>query len=279
MKIKCWGSRGSIPVSGKEFVKYGGDTTCIEITADSGETIIIDAGTGIRRLGNDLLDRNIFNYHLLFTHAHWDHILGLAFFRPLQFKKVNMIVQDRKFFNKTTQDVLNALLKQPFFPITIRDLSANLVFDKSINGSFQIGSVKIESIPISHPGGGVGYKLIEGNSTFVFLTDNELGHQHPGGKSISDYIDFVKNVDLLVHDAEYTPEEYEKNVTWGHSTFPEVLDLAIKANVKRLGLFHQNQNRTDNEVDEIVKVCKQKIQDKGLSLDCFAVAMDMELHT
>jgi len=276
MEIKCWGSRGSIPVSGKHHVKYGGDTTCIEITAKSGETIIIDGGTGIRRLGNDLLNREIFDYHIVFTHAHWDHILGLAFFRPLQFSKVNIHIQDRTFFDITTQDVLNEVLKQPFFPITIRDLKANLMFDKTMNQTFQVGSIKIESIPTSHPGGGFGYKFIEDDASFVFLTDNELGFLHPDGKTFDEYMDFCKGVDLLMHDAEYTPEEYKKNIQWGHSTYTDVLDLGIKAGVKKLGLFHQHQNRTDEQIDNLVDLCHEKLRSSGHILDCFAVASDME---
>ncbi len=278
MDIKCWGSRGSIPVSGKQYVKYGGDTTCIEITAGSGETIIVDGGTGIRRLGNHLLKNKTHRYHLLFTHAHWDHILGLAFFRPLQFKKVNMLIQDRLFCNIHTRDVLSEVLKKPFFPIGVTDLKAKLDFKKELNGSFNIGSINIETIPTSHPGGGLGYKFTEKGASFVFLTDNELGFNHPGGKSFKDYLAFSKNADLLIHDAEYTPAEYAKKRFWGHSSFMDVLDLAIKANVKQLGLFHLNQERKDNQVDDMVAICRAELKKKNLSVSCSAVACDMSFH-
>ncbi|MFH2061150.1 MAG: MBL fold metallo-hydrolase [Pseudomonadota bacterium] len=275
MDIKCWGSRGSIPVSGKQYEKYGGDTTCIEITAKSGETIIVDGGTGIRRLGDMLLEKKITQYHLLFTHAHWDHILGLAFFRPLQFSKVEILIQDRTFFDITTKDILNEVLKQPFFPIGMNDLNANLVFKKDLNDTFQIGSINVETIPTSHPGGGFGYKFIEEDSAFVFLTDNELGFNHPGGKTFDDYLLFSKDVDLLIHDAEYTPHDYKKNISWGHSLYTDALDLAIKANVKQFGLFHLNQNRSDKQMDDIVNICQADLKQKGVVMDCFAVASDM----
>ncbi|MFH2091863.1 MAG: MBL fold metallo-hydrolase [Pseudomonadota bacterium] len=276
MEIKCWGSRGSIPVSGKQYEKYGGDTTCIQITAQSGETIIVDGGTGIRRLGDALLEKNITRYHLLFTHAHWDHILGLAFFRPMQFSKVEILIQDRIFFDISTQDVLNEVLKQPFFPIGVNDLNASLVFKKELNKkAFQIGSVKVETIPTSHPGGGLGYKFTENDTSFVFLTDNELGFNHPGGKQFDEYRLFCKNADLLIHDAEYTAQDYKKNISWGHSLYTDALDLAIKANVKKLGLFHLNQNRSDEQMDEMVKLCTTELKQKGVSMECFAVASDM----
>jgi phosphoribosyl 1,2-cyclic phosphodiesterase len=278
MDIKCWGSRGSIPVSGKQYIRYGGDTTCLEITAGSGETIIVDGGTGIRRLGNHLLEKNITRYHLLFTHAHWDHILGLAFFRPLQFSKVTIRIQDRKFFDITTRYVLNEVLKQPFFPIGITDLKANLEFKKNLNNTFQIGSVKVETIPTSHPGGGLGYKFTENGVSFVFLTDNELSFHHPGGKPFDDYLAFSKNADLLIHDAEYTPEEYKTNISWGHSSYSDVLDLAVQANVKQLGLFHLNQDRSDDQVDGMVSACRSELKNKGQSMICSAVGSDMTFH-
>ena len=278
MDIKCWGSRGSIPVSGKEYIKYGGDTTCIEITAKSGETIIVDAGTGIRRLGNSLIERHILSCHLLFTHVHWDHIQGLAFFKPLQFKTAEIIIQDRRFCDINTRDVLNEVLKQPFFPIAITDLNAKLVFNPALENRFRIGSVDVETIPTSHPGGGLGYKFTEDGASLVFMTDNELGFVHPGGRTFDDYQAFVADADLLIHDGEYTPEEYQRNVQWGHSNYLDVLELAVKSDVRQLGLFHQNQNRTDDEVDAMVTVCRAALKKRNLSLDCFAVACDMDFH-
>ncbi|MCP4024160.1 MAG: MBL fold metallo-hydrolase, partial [Desulfobacteraceae bacterium] len=215
MYIKCWGSRGSIPVSGKVYKKYGGDTSCLEIVAKSGETIIVDAGTGMRQLGNSLLKRNIREYTILFTHAHWDHILGVAYFKPLQYSKTIAHIQDRMFAGMSTQDVINEVMKCPFFPIKFRELNADMKFEKGLTDQFAIGSIQIETIPTSHPGCGYGYKFTEDNKTFVFLTDNELGYDHPGGCKIDAYVNFSKDADLLIHDAEYTPEEHLRKTGWG----------------------------------------------------------------
>ena len=278
MDIKCWGSRGSVCVSGDQYSKYGGDTTCIEITAKSGETIIIDAGTGIRCLGNSLIERKITRYHLLWTHAHWDHIQGFAFFRPLLFSRVKIMIQDRKFINMDTRTLLNKVMEMPFFPIGLGDLKADMKFDTTLNDKFNIGSVNIETIPTSHPGGGLGYKFIEDGKSFVFLTDNELGFNHPGGQGFVGYLNFSQNVDLLFHDGEYTKDEYKQKNNWGHSSIQDVLDLALKANVKRLGLFHLNQDRTDEQMDRIVSECRADLKKKNSTLDCFAVPCNMKIH-
>lgn len=213
MDIKCWGSRGSIPVSGGEYLKYGGDTTCIEITAKTGETIIVDAGTGFRRLGKSLIERNITKYYLLFTHVHWDHIMGIAFFRPFLFKKVEVIIQDRKFAGINTRDVFKKVLEQPFFPITLKYLNADMKFEKRLNNKFNIGSVAIETIPASHFGGCLGYKFIEEGKSFVFLTDHELGFDHAGSKGFDAYLKFSRDADLLFHDGEYTQDEYKRKTS------------------------------------------------------------------
>jgi len=278
MDIKCWGSRGSIPVSGPPYIRYGGDTTCIEITAKTGETIIIDAGTGLRRLGNCLMDRNITRYHLLLTHAHWDHIMGIAFFKPLQFSKVSLIIQDRLFSGVSTRDVLDEVMKKPFFPISLNDLKAQLQFEKHLNHSFSIGSVRVETIPTSHNNGGLGYRFLEDGKTFVFLTDHELGFDHPESRGFDAYLDFSRNADLLFHDGEYTRDEYQRKTGWGHSSIKDALDLAVQAQVKKLGLFHLNQDRTDDDMDKLVEDCRADLKHIHSGMDVFAVPADLKIR-
>jgi phosphoribosyl 1,2-cyclic phosphodiesterase len=265
-------------VSGDQYSRYGGDTTCIEVIAKSGETIIIDAGTGIRCLGNSLIERKISRYYLLFTHAHWDHIQGFAFFRPLLSNKAKLMIQDREFLGVYTKALLNKVMEMPFFPIGLKDLKADIKFDQALTGKFNIGSLSIETIPTSHPGGGLGYKFIEDGKSFVFLTDNELGFDHPGGVGFDAYMKFSQNVDLLFHDAEYTDDEYQQKGSWGHSSIQTVLDLALKANVKKFGMFHLNQDRTDDQMDSIVSKCRKDLKKMNSTLDCFAVPCNMEIH-
>jgi phosphoribosyl 1,2-cyclic phosphodiesterase len=275
MIIKCWGSRGSIPVSGVEYIKYGGDTTCLEIRTKSDDIIIVDAGTGIRRLGNRLMDENRYKYNLLFTHSHWDHLMGFPFFKPLYEEKSEFRMYRCPFHSKFVETILSGIMTPPSFPVRYSEISAKIEYMDTSATSFEIGSVTITPIPISHPDKGSGYKFIEDGKSFVFLTDNELDFIHPGGLPSRDYLEFSTGVDLLIHDAEYTPEEYPLKIEWGHSVFTETLDLAIEAGVKQFGLFHLNQERTDQQVDQMVDICKGIIADRNHSLECFAVGSDM----
>ena len=275
MHIKCWGSRGSIPVSGAEYIKYGGDTTCLEIRNQEGDVIIVDAGTGIRRLGNRLIEENLYRYHLIFTHAHWDHLMGFPYFKPLFLEHAIFHIHRCPFHDDFIRTMLSRMLAPPNFPVKYSELTANLIYEQSCPEPFRIGSVTIVPIPISHPNGGSGYKFIENGKSFVFLTDNELGWRHPGGLDETAYIESCRGVDLLIHDAEYTPEEYRSYREWGHSTYTSALEVALRAGVKRLGLFHLNQDRSDDAMDAIVVDCRNRIRREDSTLDCFAVACGM----
>ncbi len=275
MHIKCWGSRGSIPVSGEEYIKYGGDTTCLEIRTKNDDIIIVDAGTGIRRLGNRLIDENRYMYNLIFTHAHWDHLMGFPFFKPLYSEKAEFKMYRCPFHSKFVETILSRIMTPPSFPVRYSEISAKMEYVGAFTTAFEIGSVTVTPIPISHPNNGSGYKFTEDGKSFVFLTDNELGFIHPGGLTYKDYLEFSKGADLLIHDAEYTPEEYSSTIEWGHSVYTETLDLAIEAGVKQLGLFHLNQERTDRQVDKMVEACRQTIAGKNHNLECFAVGCDM----
>ena len=169
-------------------------------------------------------------------------------------------------------------MRPPFFPVRLEDVLANLSFHGACKKPFTIDSLSITPIPLSHPNRGLGYKFRENRSTFIFLTDNELDCQHPGGLAFLEYVDFCRNADLLVHDAEFTEIEYKKTKGWGHSTVNDALRLAMNADVKRLGLFHHNQERTDGRVDEIVEECRRIVRLKKSSLKVFAVAAGSEIE-
>ncbi len=275
MFIKCWGSRGSIPVSGKEYIKYGGDTTCIEIRTKDDKIIIIDAGTGIRRLGNKLIEEERYDYHLIFTHAHWDHIMGFPYFKPLFLKNTRINVYRCPFPENYVEKMMTRIMTPPGFPVKYSNLQAKIIYKNGCPKKFNIGTVSVKPILLSHPNGGSGYKFTEDGKTFVFLTDNELGYVHPGGLEFDEYVKFSSNSDLLIHDAEYTPQEYKNRNDWGHSVYTDVIKMAIKADVKKLGLFHLNQERSDREMDDIVRSCHKTINKNGHHLECFAVSCDM----
>jgi phosphoribosyl 1,2-cyclic phosphodiesterase len=277
MIIRCWGARGSIPVSGKQYLRYGGNTTCLEIRTKNGEIIIVDAGSGIRELGNSLLAENRHAFTILVTHAHWDHIMGFPFFKPIYSSKANITVWGCPFAQNSLRDMLSRLMMAPNFPVNFDAIRASISYQETCVDSYKIDTMTITPIALSHPNQGNGYKFEEDGKCFVFLTDNELGFQHVGGLEYKDYLEFSRGADLLIHDAEFNETEYKSTRGWGHSVYKDALSLAIEANVKKLGLFHHNQERFDDAIDAIVNDCRQIITRRKAKLECFAVQQDMEL--
>lgn len=277
MIIRCWGARGSIPVSGKEYLKYGGDTTCMEVRTKDDEIIIIDAGTGIRKLGNSLLAEGRRHYTMIFTHAHWDHLMGFPFFKPIYEKETRITMYGCPFAQASIKHMISRIMSPPNFPVNFEEIKAEIIYHESYEDLFSLKSVTVTPIPLSHPNHGLGYKFIEDGKSFVFLTDNELTFKHPGGLDYQDYLDFSANADLLIHDAEYREEEYRETKTWGHSVYKDALRLALDARVKKLGLFHHDQDRSDQSLDEILADCRKIIKERNVSLECFAAYPGMEI--
>lgn len=277
MIIRCWGARGSIPVAGKEYLRYGGNTTCLEIRNSQNDVLLVDAGSGIRAAGNVLLAEGRSDFTLILTHAHWDHIMGFPFFKPLYRRKTSLTVWGCSFAQDSIKDMLARVMSAPYFPINYDEVHASIVYQDDCGGSYQFGGMSITPVALSHPNQGTGYRFSEAGKNFVFLTDNELGFQHPGGLVYEDYLDFCRGADLLIHDAEYRDEEYSKKHGWGHSTIEQATKLALEAGVRQLGLFHHNQDRLDTEIDEMVASCRQIIREQASELECFAMHQLMEL--
>jgi phosphoribosyl 1,2-cyclic phosphodiesterase len=277
MIIRCWGARGSIPVSGKKYLKYGGDTTCIEIRSKKDEIIIIDAGSGLRRLGSRLVRENRLEFTMVFTHAHWDHLMGFPFFTPIYLSKTRISVHGCPFAQASVKRIISPSMKPPNFPVRFQDIRAKIRYHKICTRPYTVAGIKVRPILLSHPNKGIGYRFEEDKKSFVFLTDNELAYRHPGGLDYEDYMKFSKGADLLIHDSEFTRTDYKKKKMWGHSVYNDSLRLAMEAGVKQFGLFHHNQERSDRAVDAIARDCRKIIRKKRSGLKCFAVAEDMEI--
>jgi phosphoribosyl 1,2-cyclic phosphodiesterase len=277
MKITCWGARGSIAVSGKDYVKYGGDTTCVEVRSKTNDIIILDAGTGMRRLGNKLLASNERDLSILFTHAHWDHLMGFPFFKPIYMKGTSIAMYGCPYAQKSVKAMIGNTMAAPYFPVDYGLLQAEISSHSVCKEAFQIGPVTVTPIALSHPNMGIGYRFAEDGKSFVFLTDNELAHKHHGGLGYDDYLRFSEGADLLVHDAEYTPDQYAMTKGWGHSLYTDALRLAMDAKVKQFGLFHHNQDRSDAQQDRIVDECRSIAKEKKAQLSCFALEPQMEI--
>ncbi|MBW2102319.1 MAG: MBL fold metallo-hydrolase [Deltaproteobacteria bacterium] len=268
MKIKFWGTRGSIAVPGKDTTIYGGNTTCLEITLASERKVIVDAGTGIRALGDVLSsEREVVDVHLLITHIHWDHVLGFPFFAPIYNPSTRITIDGFPTCMKGLRYTFDNKMGDGFFPIQFDDLRARIKYLDRINrGPLDLDGVLVDTIPLQHPQGGFGFRFREGEKTFIFLTDNELRDDAWTSRSPQDYAEFCRDADILVHDAQYTPEEIADRRGWGHSDYLSVVRLALEANVKRLILFHHDPSRKDVQVMAMKVLCDDFVRKEGATL-------------
>lgn len=279
MKLRVWGARGSVPVSGAEYVKYGGDTTCLEVETNSGQTLILDAGTGARALGNRALRDGRKTFHLLFTHAHWDHFLGFPFFKPLYRPDTKVHVHGCLHARTSLRKVFSNVMQAPFFPVKLEDVGAELIFHDDQPPDLSAIGLECQPIPLSHPNGGCGFRITDGLRTFAFLPDNELTLVHPGGQTFDEYVDLLHGVDLLIHDAEYLPDEYERfSRGWGHSVYSDTVRLGIGTEARRLVLWHLNQDHPDDQLDEMAASAQEVATSAGSTMECLMARTGLELE-
>ncbi len=269
MKITFWGTRGSIPVPGRHTAKVGGNTTCLEVTSNNGTRIIVDAGTGIRELGNAIeKDQNSKEIILLLTHSHWDHLAGYAFFAPAYDPAFSIVV----YGNRMAQEVLrNDIYKRHdnrYFPVNTNDLKAAIEFHEDIQFPQIIRDFNISTLNLNHPGNGFAYRFEQNGKKVAFITDNELGLQYEGGNTQEEIESFCQGVDLLIHDGQFLPAEIENHRAWGHSTYAEVVDLARKIGLEHIILTHHAPERNDKACEALLKDARNYIKDKGCRIKC-----------
>ncbi len=261
MNIKFWGTRGSIASPGPETVVFGGNTTCVQITTDSGLVAVIDAGTGIRNLGDFLLHRSEQKMiHFFVTHVHWDHLIGLPFFAPLFRPDYHVVFNGcRKCFEGVKRIFCSDAIDGTW-PVRFQDLKAQIDPPaEAPMGSFSLGDVLVESHGLQHPQGGLGFKFTEGKKKFAFLTDNELTEEGWKGTCFKDFVNFCQGTDVLVHDCQYSPEEMISRKGWGQSDTTIVARLAVETGAKKLILFHHDPWRNDDGVREIITKCRESL--------------------
>jgi phosphoribosyl 1,2-cyclic phosphodiesterase len=290
MTIRFWGTRGSIASPGKSTVKYGGNTSCVEVRAGK-QILIFDAGTGIRDLGNQLLNEfksQPVTVHLFISHTHWDHIQGFPFFMPAYNKNFQIIVYGPPARDKSLKDLFKFQMDSEYFPVPLGGLNAQIVMQE-VREPFRIDDLQITSFYMNHPAMTLAYKIFDGEKTFIFATDNEpyrytlhavrkdpLASQY-GAELDQKFIEFISGADFVVCDAQYTLEEYRLKVGWGHSPIESVVEFAIKANVKQLALYHHDPSHDDATVDAIVKHAQKLISTQKSSVQCFGAAEGMEI--
>lgn len=270
MKVTFYGVRGSIPTPGAEFTRFGGNTACVHIELSDGTDIILDAGTGIRLCGKALAAKKT-PIHLLLSHNHWDHIQGFPFFIPIYQPDREIFVTPGK-TNETRPEAFLEQMSGSFFPVPREAIAAKITVAQHQQDEWLISGATIKRIPMNHPGGGSCYTISDAGVTLAYITDNELYPPYTKSTDFMDFVAFVKNADLLVHDAQYVVQDMPGKSGWGHSVAEEAIKLALAANVKRLALYSHDPERTDVMVDEIVGHAKEIILLGGGSSECFAAA-------
>ena len=269
MRIRFWGTRGSIPAPGPDTIKIGGNTTCLEILNEKSLRIVVDAGTGIRNLGASILKENspqtIF---MLLTHSHWDHLAGFTFFAPAYHPSYSIVV----YGNHMAQEVIRRDIYERhdnrYFPVNMDDLRADIAFFDKLPNPLVLEDIKITCLNLNHPGNGFAYCFKSRNKKVVFITDNELGLQYVGGHTPEEIVAFCRKADVLIHDAQFLPEEIEAHRTWGHSTYAEVADVASQAGVRHVLLTHHAPERDDVQCEDLLKATREYITKKKYKLTC-----------
>jgi len=262
MRVCLWGTRGSIASAGPETVRYGGNTACAEVEGRDGTIVVLDAGTGVRRVGNTYHEPR--RLDILLTHLHMDHIQGLGFFAPLFQKDFEVHVWGPP---STTQDLrtrLTRYLSPPLFPVRLRDVAARLELHDAPMGRFEIGGLAVTAQTVIHPGQTLGYRISDGESAMAYLPDHEpaLGvDEMPTSADWTSGHDLAAGVDLLVHDAQYTADEYAQRVGWGHSRVSDAVDLARMSGARRLVTFHHDPAHNDETLDDMLAGAQARAAD------------------
>jgi phosphoribosyl 1,2-cyclic phosphodiesterase len=247
VRVRYWGARGSIPAPRAEMALHGGNTSCVEVTLSDGTEVILDAGTGITDLGR-ARGGGSKPVHLLLTHLHLDHIQGLMFFEPLFDPGCSVRVNGPIAFGGSLLNRLARYISAPLAPIEIRELPASVTFHDLPTGKFQLGPATVETAFVNHRGPTLGFRITDGDATIAYIPDHEpaLGQELDGSTPewISGY-DLARDADLLIHDSQYTEEEYSGRVGWGHSATEDVVTFARRCGVRRLALFHHDPLHDD----------------------------------
>ena len=252
MRIRFWGVRGTIPTPGPNTVRYGGNTACLDILTSNGHVIILDAGTGIRALGETLLKEypQKLTGWIFLSHTHWDHIQGLPFFAPLQSRKNRFHLIGQKRTNIHLERIISRQFLEPYMPFAYSSLAAGLRVSEMVDGETIViddhTSVKVTEL--NHPGGCIGFRIQDHEAVFAYCTDTG----RVGGKIVNSLVQLADRADLLIHDSFFANIDKSKTFSdWGHSCWVDAARIAAKANVKNLGLFHYAPDLTDDTLEEM----------------------------
>lgn len=259
MQLTFYGVRGSIPAPGPEYCRYGGNTACVHIELDDGTQLILDAGTGIKKLGEKLA-RLQCDIHLLLTHNHWDHIQGFPFFKPIYQPNRNIFITP----GKTEYDEHDAVLQQmsgSYFPVHFETLQSNIQLNviPSETNRWTVGSARISRHAMNHPGSGSAYLIEADGAKIAYITDNELYPPYRKETDFLEWVEFAMHADLIIHDAQYMLSDMPTKAGWGHSVAEEAVKLAMACRAKQLALYSHDHIRTDEDIAAIEQHCKEVV--------------------
>ena len=287
LRLRFWGTRGSIPSPGPSTVRYGGNTPCLELRAGDGWLVILDAGTGIRDLGRSLMERangQPIKGDIFLTHAHWDHIQGIPFFAPIFQAGNHFTIWGSKSLETSIDRVVRDQMSPVVFPVSFDELDARIDFQAIAAETHGGRGYTVRAFHVQHPGGALAYRFTDGaanDRALVYVSDNELrphSSYQSGADWRAEFAEFVRGASVLVHDTTYTTDEYEHHRGWGHSTYRDAVELAIDGGVETLVLFHHKPERSDDEIDVCVAECRAQVAQRKSRLKVVAAAEGMSLE-
>ncbi|PYM29024.1 MAG: phytochrome sensor protein [Candidatus Rokuibacteriota bacterium] len=289
MDVRFWGTRGSVAKPGPTTLRYGGNTSCVEVRGVDGTLIVLDCGTGAHGLGQALVSAGgpRCDGHLMITHTHWDHIQGFPFFAPLFIPGNTWDIYAPGALGQQLERTLAGQMEYNYFPVTLAQLGASIRFHDLVEGRFAVGAVRITAQYLNHPALALGYRLQSGGNVVVYSVDHEPHAPNPAARRDGEppghgedqrHVEFLADADLVIHDAQYTVEEYPQKTGWGHTPAEWAVDYALAARAKRLALFHHDPLRDDDAVDRLVEACRRRARAAGSALQVFAAAEGQELR-
>jgi phosphoribosyl 1,2-cyclic phosphodiesterase len=280
MRVRFWGTRGSLAKPGSGTVRYGGNTSCVEVRSAAGTLIVIDCGTGAHGLGQALMKDPVqpVRGHLLISHTHWDHIQGIPFFAPLFVPDNEWDIYAPHNLSHSIQDTLAGQMQYTYFPVTIEALGAKIKYHDLVEGVFRAGDITVRTRYLNHPALTLGYRLEADGVSMVYSCDHEPFCRQPSTDNtvLNDqdqrHAEFLRGADLVIHDAQYTAAEYPDKIGWGHSSAEYAVEVCNAVGVKQLALTHHDPMRNDDDVEQIVSSLRSRLSSAGQPLHVFAAA-------
>jgi phosphoribosyl 1,2-cyclic phosphodiesterase len=264
VRVYICGVRGSTPAPGPEFVRYGGNTSCVALESPGHDPVVLDLGTGLRFFGQTQPDDGSFRGSALVTHLHWDHVQGLPFFTPILRPGARLDIYGPPQTDSTLSDAFHRFICPPFFPVTVEQLYGQMTFHDAGDTDLVLDGAKVRVRPVPHVGANNGYRVEMGGASVAYLSDHQMPQD--GSHTVSeDVLELCDGVDLLIHDAQYTPEEFAEKSHWGHCTVEYAVFVAREAGAKRLALFHHDPARSDDQLDVLLEGARQQAAATAIS--------------